>query len=264
MALDLGVFSNSVDIKDTLDEMPDYRAVLVGIGVSQGLPYSVRQINGFSTTLLRGGLFKNDNVRTLFDEKASKEAIKAELQWLANTSDAYDVSLFYFVGHGSRVSTNAFIHASDAVIVDEELAVYIENITGSLVIILDSCYSGGLIKELEAVNRTIITSCADDEPAYQVHDLKSGMFGFFFNLSLSWCTKNIEASFLLARMLTIQYGSKLSNEYGENYQVYPQLSDNDSDLTWLLFKHAYGRQLMGLLLQMIDTDGFNPLWRMGI
>jgi len=244
------------------DGLVNYRAVFVGIGKSQGLPYSVRQINGFSTTLTRGRLFKEENIKTLFDEQATKSAIKNELQWLANNSDNNDVALFYFVGHGSITSTNAFIHAFDHVIVDEELAVFIENITGSLVVILDSCYSGGLIKELEGDNRTIITACADDEPTYQVHDLKSGMFGFFLNLSFAWCTKNIEAAFIVAKITTKYYSNKLSNEFEEDYRVYPQISDNDQGLTWLLFKHSYGKQLFSLIKQMIDTDGFNPLWRM--
>ena len=250
------------EIKIISDELPTYRAVLIGIGESQGLPYSVNQLNGFKTTILRGSLFKQENIRTLFDEQATKEAIKNEIQWLANNSNEKDVSLFYFVGHGSKVTNNELIHASDNVIVDEELAVYVENITGSLIMIIDACYSGGFIEDLEMMNRTIISSCGSDEVAYQVHDLKSGMFGFFFNLSLSWYTKNIETSFLSAKILTKFYGKKLSNEHGEDYQVYPKISDNDPGLTWILFKHAYGKQLFSLIKKMIDEDGFNPLWRM--
>ena len=239
-----------------------YRAVLVGIGSSQGLPYSVQQLKGFSTTLLHGGLFKKDNIQMLFDGQATAAAIYEKLQWLADTADGNDVSLFYFVGHGSRNYDNAFLHASDTLIADEDLALSMQNISGSLVVIIDTCYSGGFIDDLEEVNRTILTACADDESTYQVHDLQSGMFGFFFNLSLAWFSKNIEGSFLIARFLTIQYGSKISQQYDEDYMVYPQRSDNDKGLTFLLLKHAYARQLLGLLHQMIDTDGFNQFWRM--
>jgi hypothetical protein len=240
----------------------DYRAVLVGIGQIQNLPYSVRQILGFKTTLMNGGRWKESNIKILLDEQATKEAISSEIAWLANNSDDNDVSLFYFVGHGSRVSTNAFIHASDSVIVDEELSIYFQNISGSLVVILDSCYSGGLIDELAEENRTILTACAEDETTYQVHDLNAGMFGYFVNLSLAWCTKNIESTFLVTKMLTHYYGNKISEEYDKDYRITPQFSDNDPGFTWLLYKHAYAKQIFKLMRNMIDSDGYNRFWEM--
>ena len=239
-----------------------YRAVLVGIGQSQDLPFSVQQLKGFTTTITRGGLFSEDKIHTLFDEQATVSNIETEIAWLADTADADDVSLFYFVGHGSTVSTNTLVHAADTVITDEQLAGFMENISGSLIIIIDTCYSGGMIDVLEGENRTILTACAEDESTYQVHDLQSGIFGFFLNMSLAWCTKNIESTFMVANLFARYYSLQLSKEYGDEYRVYPQMSDDDPGLTWMLLKHAYGRQLISLMQQMMDTDGRNQFWRM--
>ena len=240
----------------------EYRAVLVGIGLDQGLPYSEKQLYGFKTTLLNGGNWKVNNIRNLTGNKATMYNIQSAFQWLADHADENDVSIFYFVGHGSTNATNEYILAYDLPIFDVELNEYLHNISGSIIVIIDACFSGGFIEELQAPNRIILTACGKNQVTYQVQDLESGMFGFFLNVSLAWITKNIEGTYHLTKVLTWIYGNKISREYGEDYMIYPQISDGNEQTTKIVYRHAYLKQIYQMILAMQDSDGKNYYWRM--
>ncbi len=242
--------------------LPVYRAVLVAVGHSQNLPYSVQQLYGFRSTLLQGGNWNDSNIKTYTEETATKDRIRSATQWLAETSDDNDVSLFYFIGHGAGNDTRHCIILSDASVYDVELDQYLSNISGSLIVIIDACRSGGFIEELSKENRLILTACGKDEDSYQVRDLESGMFGYFFNLSLTWTTKKVEMSFYWAKIFTLYYGYKLSKQYGENYVIHPQLSDGTSGMTRVILKHSYAWNIYRMLNVLVDTDNSNMVWRM--
>ena len=243
-------------------DVPVYRAVLVAIGYSNNLPYSVKQLYGFRSTLLLGGNWKTSNIVNLTEDRATKGRIYSAIQWLADTADENDVSLFYFIGHGDGNDTSQCIIPYDDPIYDVELDQYLSNISGSLIVIIDACRSGGFIEELSKENRLIVTACGKDEDTYQVKDLESGMFGFFLNLSLSWATKKVEMSFYWANILSLYYGNKLSKQYGENYIIHPQLSDGTSGMTRVILKHSYLLNIYRMLNVLTDEDTSNSIWRM--
>jgi caspase domain-containing protein len=243
-------------------DIPEYRAVLVGIGVEQGLPYSEKQLYGFKTTLVNGGNWKINNIRNLTGNKATLYNLLAEFQWLSDHADDNDVSIFYFVGHGSSNGTNECILTYDLPVYDVELNTYLQNISGSIIVIIDACFSGGFIEELQAPNRTILTACNKNSVTYQVKDLESGMFGFFLNLSLAWITRNIETTYISTKLLTWIYGNKISKEYGEDYMIYPQISDGNEKTTRIVNRHAYIKQIYQMIQAMADNDGKNIYWRM--
>lgn len=263
------VLSQESSILDQADQnettaldLPVYRAVIVGLGASQGLPYSVKQVKGFKTTLINGGNWKEENIKILTESNAKKHIINYEIEWLAENADDNDISMFYFVGHGSGNGTNECIVIDDGTIYDTELDEYLDMINGSIVVIIDACKSGGFIEEVEAPNRTILTACGKNEVTYQVADLESSMFGFFINLSLTWVTKNIEATFQSTRVFTWFYGNKISREFGEDYRIYPKMSDGNPKITPIIYKHTYGKQIINLIQKMLDNDGINNYWLM--
>lgn len=256
--------SVSFNISQQSSDPATYRAVLIGIGSIQGLPYSVRQIKGIQQTLLNGGNWEEEHIKLLTDDAATKENIQQNIAWLAESADENDVSLFYFIGHGGGGPNGSdhFISAADSIIYDENLSLYFENITGSLIVILDSCNSGGLINELWEPGRVIMTACAADESTYQANELKAPVFSYFFNISLSWITKNAEFTFLFTKQFTRYYGNKISDEYQADYSTTPQLYDGIRGPTWIINRHAYLQRIRDLINPIVFTHDDLTIWKM--
>lgn len=253
----------AADEEKTLLNGMTYRAVLVAIGFSQALPYSIKQLYGFQSMLLHGGNWKASNIVTLVENQATKVKIRAAIHSLAEAADDNDVSLFYFIGHGSGNDTSHCVLCyDDTSIYDVELNQYLANVSGSLIVIVDACHSGGFIEELAHENRVVVTACAKDEAAYQVADLKSGLFGFFLNLSLSWMTKNVEPSFFWAKMFSAYYSNKLAEQYGEEYRIHPQISDGSRGMTRVILKHSYARNIYQMMQAFLHESANNRLWRL--
>jgi hypothetical protein len=254
----------SVNRLDDVCDIPVYRAVLIGIGSVQGLPYSVKQSQGIKQTLINGGNWDEENIKLLTDNMATKDTIKQSINWLAESADENDVSIFYFIGHGGGGPNGSdyFISASDTVIFDEQLDLYFENISGSLIIIIDSCNSGGFIDELWQTNRVIITACAADESTYQVDALKAPMFSYFLNMSLSRLTKNAEFTFVFTKLFTQYYGNKISDEYNSDYTIDPQFYDGTLGPTRVIKRHTYLKQVTDLIKPLFFSHDNLNIWKM--
>lgn len=262
------VSENTSDLQNTHSESIGnsavYRAVLVGIDdyYYQPLPYSVKQILDFKNTLVYGGNWDESNIFLFTDSYATKDAIVNQLSNIEEVANENDVTLFYFAGHGGRNFTNEFIRTYDNPIYDVELDQYLINISGNVIVLVDSCYSGGFIEDLERSGRMIITACAKDEITYQVMDLESGMFGYFFNLCLSWITKKAENTFMLTQLFTWFYGKKLSRELNREVSINPQIYNGISDSTYLIESHAYVNKITELFLPMIQINANSRVWEM--
>ncbi len=233
----------------------EYWAVLAAISDYNGvpLPYSINEVNNFKGTLLAGGNWDRDHIKMVLGSNATKNGIYDALNWLADNADDNDISIFYFVGHGGRNLTNEYIMAYDRSIYDLELSQYISNIPGVVVVIIDTCYSGGFIKELRGFNRIILTACQKDEVTYQVRELKSGIFGYFLNMSLGRFTKTAESSFILTKFFSIYYSAMLGNN--SEYIVHPMFYDGTLGLTKIVSHHTYNSfsfPFMGSKLWRVD------------
>lgn len=250
------------DASTAVLNLPVYRAVFVGIGFSQGLPYSINQIYGLRTTLLNGGNWDESNIQILTESQATEQRIQQSINWLEESADDNDVSLFYFIGHGGSNETNQYLVTEEGLIYDTELNTYLLNVSGSVVVILDSCKSGGFIDDLKQPNRVVITASNGRNSTFQVNELKAPMFSYFLNLSLSWLTKNIELTFLFTRIFTSYYGNKISEEYGEDYHIYPQMYDGSISPTRIIRKHAYVKQLTSLFKILTSTNMQLKVWEM--
>jgi len=113
-------------------------------------------------------------INCLKDWQATKSAI---LQGIASTfseADNYDVSYFYYSGHGYRKEDTSYICPADStsifsLISVDELENALSDIPGTKVVILDTCHSGGFIgkgereitisqEELESFNDEVINA----------------------------------------------------------------------------------------------------------
>jgi len=251
--------SEDKKIAQTENDPIEYRVVIVALG--NGLAYSIPQMNGFIKTLQNGGNWQEENIHTLTNKQATEQNIFNEIEWLNESADENDVSLFYFIGHGGSIQVNEYILAYDDPIYDYELDYYLEPIKGTMIVFIDACYSGGFIKELQNPNTIVMTACAKDEPTYQVHDLRSGLFGYFLNMSISWITKNIEASYIYTKIFTYIYSKQLNNTYGDINIIHPQFYDGTEGPTKIISRHAYLKNIIQLI-KGLSFDGDTTYWKM--
>ena len=229
------------DADSNINLSKEYWAILIGIndypGTQADLPWSVNEINSFKETLLHGGNWKEEHIKTLTDNKATKTNILNATNWLDSQEDSNDVSIFYFAGHGSSSSENQYLNFYDSTFSDEELKEELDKLEGRLIVILDSCFSGGFIEELKDKTRVILTACGKQNKTYQDSNLKSGFFGYFLNLTLRTFTKTAEMTFIFAYPQIVAYSKKISEEYGEDYSINPKIYDGSLMLTKIIRSH---------------------------
>jgi len=247
------------------DNNIEYWAVLVAINDYPGsndLPYSINEISSFQDTLLNGGNWNDSHINVITDEDANKTGIFDAINWLSYNADEDDISIFYFVGHGSRNLSNECISAHDGSIYDTLLDEKLEDVNGQLVVIIDSCFSGGFIEELGHGERIVLTACEKNESTFQVRDLRSGIFGYFFNQSLEFFTKRIETTFLFTWFSSVLYSYKLTLEFEEASIVHPQMYDGITGLTKIIDHHSYKTKFLNELFTLSIENGDLGIWKM--
>lgn len=238
--------SNVRDFSFLKNHGKEYWAVLVGIGDyphgipgDGDLPYSVNEVESLKEVLLHSRCWQEDHIYTLYDNNATRENMLDLFALLGTQLNDNDIFFFYFAGHGRQFQNQEFLKLHDELISDSELACQLENISSTTIIVIDACYSGGFIQELQKKDRIIVTACGKDEQTYQVADLKSGIFGYFFIQSLRALTKRVEPTFMLTKFFSEYYSMKLSQQSNNNYVIHPMISDGNIKLTKLISKHAY-------------------------
>ena len=133
------------------------RAVCVGInnypGIFNDLKGCVNDANDW-TALLKGFGF---SVSTILDSKATISTVKAALQGLIDSTNAGDVAVLTYSGHGTQVTDRSgdesdpydeAICLYDGNVIDDDLRVILNGIhpQATLVIISDSCFSGSVTR----------------------------------------------------------------------------------------------------------------------
>ena len=149
--------------------------------------------------ILTNNGWPKDNIYYLRENEATKEAILSISDWLnAHGVQENDLVLFYFSMHGGKKDDVPPLDEPDGMdefiipykndekgenILDEELTPMFEAInTEKLVIIFESCYSGGMIdgaNDLKKTGRIVITSTNVNETSYP-YSLFFSKKGFLF------------------------------------------------------------------------------------
>ena len=238
----------------------EYRAVLIGIddypgGYGADLPFSVNEISMLKETLLDGLNWEASEIKMLTDKYATIANLLITLSWVKENADDNDVTMIYFTGHGGKTDDHEYIIMYDDHISDSDLDMYLSGIKGTIIVVIDACYSGGFREELAQPGRIVLTACGKANLTYQVDDLKSGIFGYYFNLSLKYLTKRVETTFLFTKVFSQIYSARLSETYQKNYHVNPVCYDGTLFMTKLLSHHAYLKHLFpSLVTQSLFTQ----------
>ncbi len=164
-------------------------------------------INSLTDLLISQGQSEN-YIKYITEENATKDAILTEpFEWIQESNiGEEDIVLFYFSMHGDRIEDKFpydesdeydeylvpydFDFENEIYIIDDELKERFDNLTvNNLVMIFETCYSGGMIDgdfDLKESGRIIITSCESDESSWPLflrerwlfpHYLFKGFFG---------------------------------------------------------------------------------------
>ena len=150
-----------------------------------------------------GGLFKNVDIRAVYNEQATKETIISKLGQLQNTNPQ-DAVLIYLAGHGENIHDKWYFIPHELTypereedvktkgISSDELSGYIKNIKAQKILVLiDACKSGAVLlafrgfedrKALSQLSRStgvhIIAASTKDQFAAEVKDLGHGVFTY--------------------------------------------------------------------------------------
>lgn len=237
----------------------DYWAIFITVGEPKRDKKNTEELY----TILTNNGWNKDNIYFLEEKDATKEAILEIPNWLnCKGLDKEDVVLFYFSLHGGRKKDvypldepdgmDEFLIAykkeqkgsnntiCDNTICDEELAAsFQEIISENIVIIIESCYSGGMIDgscDLKKSGRIILTSSKADESSYPIFLRKSWLFPYYLIKGLEGRADedsdgyiSVEETFRYAKIRIIRrstlYGLLLFIFHKSLFIQHPQLYD---------------------------------------
>lgn len=148
------------------------------------------------------------DVKLLLDDDATKPAVLREFAWLANSAGSEDTAIVFFSGHGGRTALEENNEACFCTVETSSSAIRQTSLTSDeltaalravkakrLVVLIDACYSGGLGEPrsrsasltmaltakdvnslLEGEGRVIIAASRPDELAWEVTQMRNGVF----------------------------------------------------------------------------------------
>ena len=169
---------------------------LLAIGVSDydndqydGLEYADDDAKAFAETMQeQEGLFYNKVVTKLYTEQdANKDNILDGLGWLENETTQRDVAMLFFAGHGVEDTKGTFyylpVEADEnfkrkTYLIKEQIQHTVSVISGKIVVFMDVCHSGSLMKKSNrrgALNITrIVNELIDGENGAVVFSSSTG------------------------------------------------------------------------------------------
>ena len=206
-------------------------------------------------------------VALLLNQEASKAGIRDAIQSLQDAVDADDIVLFYFAGHGTYGEDlspldevdglDEYICPWDATpeastsIRDDELEAWLDALPCTKVVILDTCFSGGFIRENEMTTRTmpgrpkadlegsvdrdlakpgyiILASCEYDEYSYESTSLGHGVFTYFLlqGMASNPFPADADGDHMISAEEGYFYAAPLTTAYSP--LQHPRLHDDDA------------------------------------
>ena len=275
------ITSPSLEV-DRGDRVVNYWAVIVGIEDYQSitdLSYTIDDALDMQDVLVSYGNWDMGNIQVLTDGNASKSDIKSAINIMVNSADADDVCLFFFSGHGSRIPDEKDGDEADTfdevicpynttkelgyVISDDELGEWLGYCDGNVVVILDTCMSGGfatkgaegtiktvsnpqvskdaiakkhfgeglvehlkqrpISRDLNKTGYVVLMACEEDKSAYESRRLKNGVFTYYIVEGL-WGPADTDSDNNVSAEEDFYYADPLVRQYKPTNQ-YPQLYD---------------------------------------
>ena len=160
------------------DNITNYWAIIIGIENYEKLPkahYAIEDANDMKNVLIENGWERN-HIKLLLDSEATKKSIYDAIKWMDKMEDEDDVTVFFFSGWGD---INRIISYDNVSISSSELDKWLNKIASPCVIILESWYSGSLLKNLSKSGRIIMASANEHEESWRYSVLGNSVFVYY-------------------------------------------------------------------------------------
>lgn len=152
------------------------------------LSYSHKDALDMYDMLVNGHGWSPSNIMLLTNETATAENILQGISWLEGVcgGSPHSTALIFFSGHGSFFCDNKAIrdwdepveecivpydgdtHDVQNLVFDDTVREQLESFGSSrVVLVLDSCYSGGFVQDVGAAGRLVLTSCGEREMCWE-------------------------------------------------------------------------------------------------
>ncbi|HDO19149.1 MAG TPA: hypothetical protein ENG74_00310, partial [Thermoplasmatales archaeon] len=165
-------YQKHLSIKTFAGGLSDRWAILIGIadypGSINDLSFPDDDVHDFYDLLIEKCLFPPDHVKVLLNASATKKNISdAIVGWLANNETENDVVLIYYSGHGTRINSSnetdgydeclaQYDYETASPITDDEFDELLDLLdSDNVIIIIDSCFSGGMTKAIDSHLKSI-------------------------------------------------------------------------------------------------------------
>ncbi len=145
-----------------------------------------------------GGALKDEQIKLLIDETATKKNILDALKSLSQRADEDDTFLFYFSGHGvsGGFLPHDYLDASTVVEHEEVMDILSKSKAKSKIVIADACHSGSMIAHRGVTEEAVIEnyynaiqksegglillmSSKGEETSLENKGLRQGVFSFY-------------------------------------------------------------------------------------
>jgi hypothetical protein len=197
----------------------------------------------------------------------TKSNIQNAIAAMASVADADDVCLFFYSGHGGHQADVAPYDESDGedeyicpeggYILDDELDTWMSAISGDKLVAIDSCYSGGFIKQDGFVSRclpglpraeitdgfgrdldkpgfNVHTASDENESAWGIPAFQMGLFTYYLVQGLNGLTADADSDGDVDTQEAHNYLSPLCVAYPTPANMHPQLYlGTSSPLIWV-------------------------------
>jgi hypothetical protein len=133
-------------------------------GTDSDLDFTAEDAIRVRDAVIRGGGMQPEDAITLTDSDATLANVQNALLDIASRAGVDDTVVFFYSGHGGRVTRSAGPETSDPDSIDETLVLYDGEIrddemrgllgqieAGTTLVFLDSCFSGGFAKDIISV-----------------------------------------------------------------------------------------------------------------
>jgi len=253
----------------------EYWAVIVGVAdypVGNDLTYTDDDAYDVRDVLLASSNWEADHITMLIDNDATKTKIQSAITDMGTSGDDNDVFFFFFSGHGKTVFDSDFDEGDTkdealcqydfqppgpGPITDDELGVWLSALPGAPVLVaIDTCYSGGMIKAGQGQSRgllssgvpasgdgfvrdlddvvdgVVLTACDDDELSWEFGDLENGLFTYYFVEGLAGAADNegnSDGSVSMEEVFNYLYPFVVNYTLPSEYEQHPQEYDNWPD-----------------------------------
>ncbi len=170
-----------------------FRALIIGQNTysSGDLDAPAIDVKLISSMLVNSNFGGGKSVNVTLKENLSTASLKSALNSMASWGvDGDDVTYFYYSGHGSYDDPGALVGVDGDTVSVNEVRQYLDKLPGTVVVILDSCYSGWYIrnKSLNKASTASIDTNAVNNRVVSAFSAAGGSSGLSAKTSLASST----------------------------------------------------------------------------